>query len=338
MKNNSTAGFIEKCVLDGYPNLEPSSVCVIKAALKHNINYEVLEENKSFFKIYNDDKEEFIYQATKTSKDISTYPFVTDNKLLVKNILKDNNIHVPNGILLEEDMSINEKNILIKPFINKSVVVKPNTTNRGTGITVFEKPANIKELKDAIKYAFQFDSKVIVEEFKKGLEYRFLVIGDECICVIHRRAASVVGDGKSTINELIKLKNKEPWHGLAHRTITIDDNLKIILNRQGYKLKSIPPKNKRVFLRDNSNCSTGGESIDLTDEVPDEFKRIAVKAAKLFNAKICGVDFLIDNLNKFEYTILEVNDNPGIGICECPYEGEGQPIGEAILKLLEFIK
>ena len=338
MKNNSTTGFLDKCVLYGYPALEPSSVCVIKAAIKHNLKYEVLDENRSFFRIYNDEKEEFIYQATKTSKDISTFPFITDNKVLVKDVLRNNNINVPDGILLEEDMSIKEKAILLKQFVGKCVVVKPNTTNKGTGITIFENPVTLKELKDAVKYAFEFDSKVIIEDFKRGLEYRFLVVGDECICVLHRRPASVVGDGKKSINELIKAKNNEPWHGLANRTITIDDGLKLILKKQGYSLKSIPPKDKRVFLRENSNCSTGGESIDLTDEVPNEFKRIAVKAAKLFDAKICGVDFLIDNLNKFEYSIVELNDNPGIGICECPYEGKGQPIGEAILRLLEFIK
>jgi len=338
MKNNSTTAFMEKCVLNGYPNLEPSSVCVIKAAIKHNLDYEILDENRSFFRIYNDKKEEYIYQATKTSKDVSIFPFITDNKQLVKNVLRENNINVPNGILLEENMSNNEKNILLRPFEGKSVVVKPNTTNKGTGITIFEEPATLKELKEAVNYAFKFDTKVIVEDFKKGKEYRFLVVGDECICVMHRRPASVVGDGKTSINELIKLKNKEPWHGLAKRTITIDDGLIHILKRQGYSLKSVPPKDKRVFLRDNSNCSTGGESIDLTDKVPSEFKRIAVKAAKLFNAQICGVDFLIDNFNKFEYTIVELNDNPGIGICECPYEGKGQPIGEAILRLLGFIK
>ena len=236
MNNNSTTGYMEKCVLDGYPLLEPSTVCVIKAAIKHNLNYEILDEKRSFFRIYNDKKEEFIYQATKTSKDISTYPFITDNKVLVKNILRDNNFNVPDGILLDENMSVVEKNSLIKHFVGKSVVVKPNTTNRGTGITVFEKEVTVEELKEAIQNAFKYDSKVIVEDFKKGLEYRFLVIGDECICVLHRRAASVVGDGKSTISELIKEKNNEPWHGLAKRIITIDAVARQVMKRQGYNL------------------------------------------------------------------------------------------------------
>ena len=330
--------FMDKCVLDGYPDLEPSTVCVIKAAIKHDLKYEIIDEAHSFIKIYNDDKEEYIYQATKTSKDISTFPFITDDKVLVKDILRENHFNTPDGIILEKGLTKRDIDFLINPFVGKSVVVKPNTTNRGTGITVFEKAVNQNDLRNAVRNAFRYDSKVIVEEFKKGLEYRFLVIGDECVCVIHRRSASVVGDGKSNISELIEAKNKEPWHGLSKRIITIDDGLKQILKRQKYSLRSVPEKGKRVFVRDNSNCSTGGESIDLTDRVPDEFKRVAVKAAKLFNAKICGVDILIENFNRFEYSIVELNDNPGIGICECPYEGKGQPIGDYILRLLGFIE
>ena len=335
---NSSNGFLEKCVLDGYPDLEPSTVCVIKAAIKHDLKYDIIDEAHSFIKVYNDEKEEYIYQATKTSKDISTFPFITDDKVLVKDILRENNINTPDGIILEKGLTKRDIDYLINPFVGKSVVVKPNTTNRGTGITVFEKPVNQIDLRNAVRNAFKFDTKVIVEEFKKGLEYRFLVIGDECVCVIHRRSASVVGDGKTNINDLIKAKNEEPWHGLSKRVITIDDGLKQILKRQKYSLKSVPEKGKRVFVRDNSNCSTGGESIDLTDVMPDEFKRVAVKAAKLFNAQICGVDILIDNFNRFEYSIVELNDNPGIGICECPYEGKGQPIGDYILRLLGFIE
>ena len=338
MKTNSSSGYLDKCYLEGYPLLEASTVCVVKAALKNDLKVDILDEERSFIKVYNEDKEEYIYQATKTSKDISTYPFVTDNKEIVKDILRENNFNTPNGIFLEKGMSKKDLEYVTRPFIGKSVVVKPNTTNKGTGITVFQKPVELNDLLSAIKNAFKYDSQVIVEEFKRGLEYRFLVVGDECVCVIHRRAASVVGDGKTNISELIKKKNMEPWHGLSGRTIDIDDNLKQVLKKQKYSLRSVPEKGKRVFVRDNSNCSTGGESIDLTNEMPDEFKRIAVKAAKLFNAKICGVDILIENFNKFDYSIVELNDNPGIGICECPYEGKGQPVGEYILKLLGFIK
>ncbi len=336
MKNNNDT-FISKCVLDGYKDLEPSTVVLIKAAIKHGINYEVINEDKSFIRLYNDKKEEYIVQATKTSKDKCTFPYLSDNKLLVKDILRKSGISVPLGVELDNSMNQRDKNELINEYVDKCVVVKPNSTNCGIGITVFDKPASFKDIKNAVEKAFKYDSRVIMEDYKKGKEYRFIVIDNKCVAVIQRRNASVVGDGKSTIEELIDKKNHETWHLIPERFIIIDKSLKTILSKQGYQLDSVPKKDVRVFCRMNSNISTGGESIDVTNIVPDFFKNVAVKATKQFNASICGVDILIDDLNVEEYSIVELNDNPGIGICECPYEGEGQPIGEVILKLLGFI-
>ena len=117
----------------------------------------------------------------------------------------------------------------------------------------------------------------------------------------------------------------------------MDEPVVEYLKLQGYDFETVLPKDKRVFLRTNSNCSTGGESIDYTDVMPAKFKKIAEKAAKAFDAKICGVDIIIDDLEKDEYSIIEINDNPGYSINEWPYEGRGERIGLSVLKLLNLI-
>ena len=119
--------------------------------------------------------------------------------------------------------------------------------------------------------------------------------------------------------------------------VKMDEPVVQHLKLQGYNFETVLPKNKRVFLRTNSNCSTGGESIDMTDFMPSYFKKIAEKASRAFEAKICGVDIIIDDVEKEEYSIIEINDNPGYSINEWPYEGEGEKIGIAILKLLDLL-
>ena len=96
----------------------------------------------------------------------------------------------------------------------------------------------------------------------------------------------------------------------------------------------VVPNGKRIFLRTNSNCSTGGESIDYTNIIPAKFKRIAEKASRAFEAKICGVDIIIDDLQGDEYCILETNADPGYDINQWPYEGPDAHIGIEILKML----
>ena len=71
--------------------------------------------------------------------------------------------------------------------------------------------------------------------------------------------------------------------------------------------------------------------------MPEYFKKIAEKAGNAFNAKICGVDIIIDDVEKEKYSIIEINDNPGYSINEWPYEGEGEKIGIAILDLLDIL-
>lgn len=233
-------------------------------------------------------------------------------------------------------MSNEQKEKLYSEFYNKSLVVKPRTTNSGVGITVYSMPVSKEELEHAVDYAFKFDDNILLEEFAKGQEYRFVVINNKCISVVSRRSASVVGNGKNTIKELIEIKDKEPWHYLLKNRMLIDEPLKIFLQRQKLTLDYIPKNGERIFLRENSNCSTGGESIDVTNTMPERFKKIAEKTARIFEAKVCGVDIIINDLSLKNYAIIEINDDPGYDINEWPYEGEGKQIGLEILKLLKL--
>ena len=72
--------------------------------------------------------------------------------------------------------------------------------------------------------------------------------------------------------------------------------------------------------------------------MPDYFKKIAEKLVKAYNAKICGVDIIIDDLNSKDYKVIELNDNPGILSNEYPVEGKGAKVGIEILKLLKLIE
>lgn len=331
-------GYDTRYCLQKYQKLVSESVVLIKDAISQGINYNVLNEAKSVVELEYNGKKEFVIEGNKTDRDTYIFPIITDDKFTSKQIMKNAGLSVPNAILLDTDMDEEDIDNLVSPFYNKTLVVKPRNTNYGTGITVFAKKASKKQILDAIKYAFKFDNNILIEEYVKGMEYRFLVVDGKCLSIAHRRIASVVGDGKSTIKELIEEKNKEPWHFLTGTPVKMDEPVVEYLKLQNYTFDSIIPNGKRVFLRTNSNCSTGGESIDMTPIMPNKFKKIAEKAAKAFDAKICGVDIIINDLEKDDYSIIEINDNPGYSINEWPYEGKGEKIGIAILNLLDLVQ
>ncbi len=333
----SAQGEQNKFLINAYPNLEKSTVIVIKEAILNGVDVNVLDEEKCIIELIKGKKRELIVQATRTSKDCSTLQYIVNDKVVAKKIMQENGIVVPEGTAININSNENDLDTIINKYSNKPIVIKPKSTNFGTGITIFETGANQEQISKAVKFAAQFDNTVLIEKFVPGKEYRFLVIDNECIAITWRRNASVVGDGKSTIEELIAKKNNEYWHKTMHSTIKNDNELKEYFAKNKITMSDIPKQGERVTLRGNSNVSTGGESIDMTDTIPEYFKRIAEKVSKRLNSKICGVDIIISDMEKEEYTVLEVNSNPGIYINRWPYEGKERRIGLAILKLLGMI-
>lgn len=336
-KDNMKVGFDERYRLKHYPALVSEAIVLVKDALSQGIDCNVLNEETSFVELKDSNgHREFVIEGNKTDRDNYIFPIVTDDKMISKNLMHEQGLNVPKAELLYKDTDEEIREEQLSEFYDSKVVIKPRNTNKGVGITVFSEKATKNQILQAVDYAFQFDKHVLIEEYVEGMEYRFLVVDGKCISICHRRPASLVGDGKSTIRELANIKNKEPWHALTFTPVKLDEPVEIYLKMQQYTLDSIPKEGERIFLRTNSNCSTGGESIDMTDVIPEYFKNIAEKAANVFNAKISGVDIIIDDINSKDYSIIEINDNPGYSINEWPYEGKGEKVGIAILKLLGY--
>lgn len=326
--------------LEGYEELELSTQILMKEAIKRGIKVQVLDKAENFIALKTNDKVEYVKQATKTSKDNYVTVLIMENKSVTKKVLRDNNIKVPEGI---EVNSLNEALSVIKDFINKPIVIKPKSTNFGIGISIFKDGANEESIKKAFELAFKHDNTVLIEEFIKGKEYRFLVIDDKVVGILHRVPANVKGDGVKSITELVEIKNQDPLRGYHYVTplekIILDENAELFLKQQNKDSNYVPKKDEIVYLRENSNISTGGDSIDYTDDISNKFKDIAVKAAKAVNARICGVDMMLENHSdeNSNYAIIELNFNPAIHIHCYPYKGTERKIGDEVLRVLGFI-
>lgn len=326
--------------LYGYEDLELSTQILMKESIKHGLKVSVVDRSENFISIENGDHIEYVKQATKTSKDNYVTVLIMENKTVTKKVLQMNNVCVPQGVEFDFlDKALSES---IK-YVNKPIVIKPKSTNFGTGISIFSEGANKESIDEALKIAFKFDNTVLLEEFIRGKEYRFLVIGDEVAGILHRVPANVIGDGKRSIRELVAVKNEDPLRGYHYVTplekINLDENVALFLKQQHKDFDYIPAKEEIVYLRENSNISTGGDSIDYTDLIPKRFKDIAVDCAKAVNAKICGVDMMLEDYSdeNSNYAIIELNFNPAIHIHSYPYKGIERNIAVKLLKLLELI-
>ena len=326
--------------LEGYEDLELSTQILMKEAIKRGINVNIVDRSENFISLKKDNKIEYVKQATKTSKDTYVSVLIMENKTVTKRVLEEKGVKVPNGY---EFNSLEEAKLMAKNYVNKPIVIKPKSTNFGIGINIFPQGATLEDIIRAFELAFKHDNTVLIEEFIKGKEYRFLVIYDKVVGILHRVKANVIVDGEKSIRELVEIKNQDPLRGKGYVTplekINLEENAKLFLKQQGKDFDYIPLLNEVVYLRENSNISTGGDSIDYTDDIPEKFKEIAVLAAKAAGAKICGVDMMLEDYRdeNTNYAIIELNFNPAIHIHSYPYKGKERKIAIEVLKLLELI-
>lgn len=338
-KKHRDAAFRERFLFKPYTDMELSTQILLKESVKRGISFGIMDRKENFIELIKGSNVQYVKQATKTSKDQYVAVLIMENKSVTKQILKRNGLHTPEG---EEFFDLASAKESIHHWVNRPLVIKPKSTNFGLGISIFPKGAGKESLIQALNIAFREDSAVLIEPFIKGKEYRFLVIGDETVAVLHRVPANVTGDGISTIQQLIDQKNENPLRGRGYTTplekIQIDENMKLFLEQQNLTIDSVIPEGEELYLRENSNISTGGDSVDVTDMVPISFKKIAVEASKSVGANICGVDMIVEDLtdDHSPYSIIELNFNPAIHIHSYPYEGKERNIAYNILQLLEL--
>ncbi|KFX53752.1 bifunctional glutamate--cysteine ligase GshA/glutathione synthetase GshB [Clostridium botulinum] len=326
--------------LVGYEDLELSTQILMKESIKRGIETKIIDKSENFIVLKKGDKVEYVKQATKTSKDNYVSVLMMENKVVTKNVLNEAGIRVPMGLEFNSLESAIDK---VDEFINMPIVVKPKSTNFGIGISIFPNGGSKDDIIRALNIGFKNDNTVLIEEFIQGKEYRFLVIGDKVAGILHRVPANVMGDGVKNIVELVKDKNLNPLRGKGYRTplekIEIDENVELFLKQSNIDINYIPNKEEIVYLRENSNISTGGDSIDYTDDIPERFKNIAVESSKAIGANICGVDMIIKDYRDetSDYGIIELNFNPAIHIHSYSHVGKERKIANEILKLLELI-
>ena len=224
------------------------------------------------------------------------------------------------------------------------MVIKPKSTNFGLCITILKHNYDETDFKAALQIAFEHDNTVLIEKFIPGREFRIFIINDEVVGILHRVPAIVTGDGVLNIGQLIDMKNEDPLRGKGYRTplekIRKGREEEMFLKQQGMDFNTVPKEREVVYLRENSNISTGGDSIDFTDDIDDSYKAIAVEAAKALNVKITGLDMMIQDIHApatpDNYAIIEMNFNPAIHIHCYPFKGKNRHLNHKMIKALGF--
>jgi cyanophycin synthetase len=277
-------------------------------------------------------------RATMTSRTSGIGVDIASDKNLTNRLLDAAGLPVPKS----EVVTTVEGTLAAAKRVGLPCVVKPLDGNHGRGVQL-----NLRT-EEEIRAAFEGargesrSGDLVVETFVTGNDYRCLVIGGKVAAIAERVPASVVGDGKLTVRELVDRTNADPRRGIGHEKvltrIKVDEAADALVKAQGYELDGVPPKGQRVKLALTGNMSTGGTSIDRTIEAHPDNVEIAEMAARVVGLDVAGIDFICPDITvpvrETGGAIVEVNAAPGFRMHTHPTEGEPQYVAKPVIDLL----
>lgn len=230
------------------------------------------------------------------------------------------------------------KNIFKKVNANKEnqfVIVKPRVGSRGRHSTTFVK--TFDNLKRAYQVAKKLCFWVVVEEQLFGPVYRATVINYELCGVLRGDSPEVIGDGLSSIKQLIDIKNQQAHPGV--QDIKVDLDTERFLARQNKNFLSILKKGEVVALSEKIGVNYGGSSSEDFKICHTDNRELFEKAAKIVADPIVGFDFIIPDIARSwkeqKCGFLEANSLPFINLHHNPLLGTPRNVAAKIWDIAE---
>lgn len=309
--------------------LGPSTGCIVDAATERKIPSLRLTDG-NLVQLGYGIRQRRIWTA-ETDRTSAIAESICSDKDLTKTLLESCGIPVPSGYVVNSPEEAWET----AEDIGLPVVVKPSDGNHGRGVSI--ELNSEAEIKEAYGIADAEGSDVIVEQFIPGVEHRLLVVGDALVAAARGECIYIVGDGKSTVVELIDSQlNTDPRRGEAEEfpleTIVLEREpaIRLLLARQGLDGRSVVAAGQQILIQRNGNVAE-----DCTDLVHPEVAARAVLAAKVVGLDIAGIDLVAQDiaqpLEAQGGAIVEVNAGPGLLMHLKPAAGKPRPVGVSIV-------
>jgi cyanophycin synthetase len=314
----------------------PSTASLVSAAEDRDIPW--LRLNDYSLVQFGHGKYQQRIQATITSETKHIAVEISCDKEDTHKLLNDLGLPVPQQMTVySERQAVRGANRVGYP-----VVLKPLNANHGRGVSI-----NLTT-DEEVAIAFAEAQKhgtgraVLIESFITGYDHRMLVVNNELVAVAKRVPGHVVGDGQSSIEQLIEVVNLDPRRGVGHEKVLtkldLDTQATRLMEEAGHTKDTILPTGETFYLRSTANLSTGGTAIDVTDIVHPDNRDMAIRAIRAIGLDIGGVDFLTDDISKSYKEIgggiCECNAAPGFRMHVAPSEGQPRDVAGKVMDML----
>ena len=250
---------------------------------------------------------------------------ISRDRDLARTLLQSCGVPIPEGSLVEDAAEAWDA----AEDIGLPVVIKPADGDHGR--SVFTNLVTREEIESACATVVAEGGGALIESYVRGSEYRLLIVGGKLIAAARGEKLTVVGDGKSTVDELIDTQiNASPEYPLDR--VSLKDHPQALqeVAHQGFAPDSVPPMGREVVI-----IRAGNHTRDITDLVHPRVAATASLAARIVGLDVAGVDLVCEDISQpLEAqggAIIGVSAGPSLLMHIKPAEGEARPVGKAIV-------
>ncbi len=301
--------------------LNPYARIVIDEARRRGIGVDIIDAEGGFFRLTFGGRS-IVCRESLTALTTAVAMSMCDDKRVTRRIVKAAKVRVP------EQVSADDKE-RVRAFLEAhgAVVVKPARGEQGKGVVVGLKTWD--DTNTAIAAARKLSNEVIVEEYVEGVDLRLVVIDYRVVAGAIRKPAAVVGNGRSSVRELIDHQSRRRAAATGGESkIPVDAETERCVAEAGYTLDDVPPVEAYIAVRKTANLHTGGTIHDVTGILHRGLIDAAVRAARAIDIPVTGIDFIVRAPTEPEYWFIEANERPGLA------NHEPQPTAERFVDLL----
>lgn len=193
------------------------------------------------------------------------------------------------------------------------VFVKPVRGASGQGVT---KVTTEKELMLAAQSLLQDNDEIQIQAGVRGHDVRVLSYRDEVFFAYARQPKELVGDGASTVQQLLDAWQRQLKKQKRAADLTeYDDQINQHLAMSGLSRLAVPKPGQKFTYMAQANASAGGEIVEVTDMLHPSIHELAAEVNQKFGLEMCGLDLMIPDIKRSTrktVSIIELNCSPGL--------------------------
>ncbi|ESQ13228.1 MAG: N-acetylglutaminylglutamine synthetase [Thiohalocapsa sp. PB-PSB1] len=301
--------------------LNPYAAIIVNEARRRGIGIEVVDAEGGYFALSLGGRR-IVCRESLSELTTAVAMSRCDDKAVTQRLLRRVGLRVPDQTLYR---ALDQAEAFLTQ--HKRIVIKPARGEQGAGISVDIRDP--RDLEGAVNTARSICETVILEEFCTGDDLRIIVIDFEVVAAAIRRPAQVVGTGSHTISELIQIQSRRRRAATGgESSIPMDTETERCVRLAGYAMQDILPECETLVVRKTANLHTGGTIHDVTADLSPALARASKEAARALDIPVTGLDFLVPDVTKSDYVIIEANERPGLA------NHEPQPTAERFVDLL----